>query len=151
MELDTIKTAIEPILLNNGYELVDLEFKKLYGEDSLIVFIYKQGGVDLDDCEKVNTLLDSVMDELDPTNGEPYHLTISSPGLDRPVVTDADFRRNIGEDLEAIYIKRDEKGKKRVHGILKSYDSDQFVLLIDGIEKVIKKDAIKKLQPYIKF
>ncbi len=151
MDLNKIKFSITPVIEGLGYELVDAEYKTQFGVKALVVYIFKKGGIGFDDCIKVDEAITPVLETLDPSDGAQYNLNVSSPGLDRPVVTEDDYRRNLDEELEAIYIKRDSDGNKRVHGILVGYDEDSFTLSIDGKERKIEKSAIKKLQPYIKF
>ncbi len=151
MNLENIKSSVAPIIEDLGYELVDVEYKTQFGVKALVVYIYKKGGINFDDCIRVDDAITPILDALDPSDGAQYNLNVSSPGLDRPVVTADDYRRNMDEELEAIYIKRDSDGNKRVHGILVGYDDNSFTLSIDGQERIIEKSAIKKLQPYIKF
>lgn len=151
MNLENVKSSISPIIEGLGYELVDVEYKTQFGVKALVVYIFKKGGINFDDCIRVDDAITPVLDALDPSDGAQYNLNVSSPGLDRPVVTEDDYRRNMDEELEAVYIKRDADGNKRVHGILVGYDSESFTLSVDGEERKIEKSAIKKLQPYIKF
>ena len=80
-----------------------------------------------------------------------YQLNISSPGLDRPIVDDDDYRRNLGEVIEIFY---EENGKKeKIHGELKAYTSED-VTIIGGKNKkeiTINKTKINKVLPYIEF
>jgi ribosome maturation factor RimP len=101
-----------PVIEKLGYELVETQYKDIYGNPTLTFFIYKKGGVTLDDCEAVSNALDGVMDENDVTDGKFYHLNVSSLGLDRPILTDDDFRRNIGEDVELIFVEKIGKKKE---------------------------------------
>ncbi len=149
--IDNVKLKLTPIIEANSYEVVDITFEKQFGTDTLTVFIYKKGGVSLTDCEKVNDLVAPIIDELDPTNGMPYNLNISSPGLDRPIVTDDDLRRAMDEDVEVLLKKADDDGIKKTHGKLSSYSSDTLMLITENGQKEIKRENIKKLQLYIKF
>ncbi|MCH5350352.1 MAG: ribosome maturation factor RimP [Clostridiales bacterium] len=98
--IEKAKPVIEGVLEELGYELVDIEYKTLYGDKHLIVYIANETGVSLDDCEKVSNALDAPLDALDPTGNAPYCLDISSPGLDRPFKTQRDFERNYGTKVE---------------------------------------------------
>lgn len=139
-----------PILTENGYEIVEIRFDKQFGEDTLTVFVYKKGGITLEDCEKINELLDPVLDENDITEGKPYTFNVSSPGLDRPVVTDDDFRRSLDTELEVIFHK--PKGKAlKASGTLVSYDDDTLTLVSKDKSTVYKRTDIQTVRPYIKF
>lgn len=150
MDINAVQTAIEPVVSALGYEIVECEFGKSYGTDALTVYIYKKEGVTLDDCEKVSEALNDVLDKIDPTGGKPYNLNVSSPGLDRPIKSADDFRRNEGEDVEAVFIKS-FNDRKRMHGLLTAYDADTITLTIGHKNVVIERNNVKELKKYIKF
>ena len=102
-----------PIIEELGYELVETRYTKSNGENNLTFYIYKKGGIMIDDCEKVSKAIDQVMDDNDVSHGEFYYLNVSSLGLDRPVVTDDDYRRSVDTDLELIFADGTEKKKKK--------------------------------------
>ena len=81
---------LEPIVAERGLELVDLEFVKEGANWYLRVYIDKEGGVSIDDCEAVSRALEAKLDEKDPIE-QAYVLEVSSPGIDRPLKKDADF------------------------------------------------------------
>ncbi len=146
----TVYQLTNDIITNLGYEIVDIEYKKMYGENNLIIFIFKKGGVDLDDCEKVCQAIDIILDESDFTKGEAYNLNISSPGLDRLIVTNDDYRRSLDTEIEVIFDKPQGKMKK-TNGILIKYDKDTLTLEKGGKENVYNKADLKTVRPYIKF
>ncbi len=141
---------LDPILKDNGYELVDLTFKKEYGTDTLTVFIWKKGGISHNDCELVSGIIDAPLDELDPTCGKPYNLNISSPGLDRPIVSERDYERNIDEEIEVFFTEA-FCGKKKAEGTLKKTDDQEIVLTTEKGDLVVKKEIIASARPLIKF
>ena len=143
---EILTSAVE----NAGYEIVDIDFAKSYGEDNLTIYIFKKGGVSLDDCEKVNNLLDPILEENDLTDGKPYNLNISSPGLDRPVVSPDDYRRSLDTELEIVFIEPIGK-KKKANGILLSYDEETLTLKVKDKEVKFNKNNAKVVRPYIKF
>ena len=148
--VELTKNAVTPVLADMGYELVDVEYAKQYGQMTLTVYIYKPGGVDLDDCEKVSRALDPVMDELDPTGNEPYSFNVSSPGLDRPLKTQRDFERNYGEEVE-VKLFAPLKGKKIYEGVLKEKSEHTFTVVCDGNEVVIECAKAAYVRPLVKF
>ena len=121
-----VETAVAPIIAENGYEYVGIEVKKASDAAELIIYIDKEGGVGLDDCEKISRLVDPVIDALDPIEGS-YYLCVSSPGLDRPLKTPKDFERSIGKKVDVGLYKALDK-KKGFTGVLKAYDPDGFTL-----------------------
>ncbi|MDE6758529.1 MAG: ribosome maturation factor RimP [Clostridia bacterium] len=137
---DSVKITVEPIIQNLGMELVDVEFKKLYGQDTLIVYIDKDGGVCLDDCEAVHNAIDGPLDELDPTLGKPYNLNVSSPGIDRPLKSARDFNKKIGLEVEVSLFKPlAEIGKiKKFNAKLIGYDEATSIVQLEYKTKPIK-------------
>ena len=93
---ENLKGVIEEM----GYELIDVSYEKEGGGMSLIFTIDKDGGVNMDDCEKVSRKIDPIVDELNPTDDKPYTLVVSSPGLDKPLETDRQLSRAIGKEVE---------------------------------------------------
>ncbi|HOO22303.1 MAG TPA: ribosome maturation factor RimP [Clostridia bacterium] len=144
------KEVIIPVVERLGYEVVDIEYKKEYGENNLTVYIFKKGGVSLDDCELVNNELDPVLEINDITEGASYNLNISSPGLDRKIVTPDDFRRNMDTDIELVFVKPLGK-KKHTHGILVAYDENSVTILQKDREVKYDKGNLSVVRPYIDF
>lgn len=119
---DSVQQLIQPILDSMNIELVEVEFKKRGENDgSLTVYIDKDGGVSLDDCEAVHNAIDAPLDELDPTSGKPYTLNVSSPGLDRPFKTLRDYRKHLGEEIE-ISLYKPVEGNKKFEAVLDDVD-----------------------------
>lgn len=147
---EEVEKFILPIVESLGYELVEVEFAKKYNGDNLTVFIDKQGGVNIEDCEKVHNAIDEPLDELNPTNDKPYTLNVSSVGLDRPIVSDKDYERNIGAVLEVRLFQAIEK-KKLFVGELVRFSEEEVVLLVDEKEMVIERKLISKATKYIEF
>ena len=141
---------IEPIVTALGYEVVDIEFEKKYGEDNLTVFIDIPTGVSLDDCEKVHYAIDPALDELDPTNGKPYVLNVSSPGLDRPFKKQRDFERNYGKEVE-VKLYAPLKGKKIYEGVLVERGENVTVIKLSKETITIENNKIALVRPLVKF
>lgn len=121
---NSVEALVKPVLESMNMELVEVEFKKRGDNDgSLTIYIDKDGGVSLDDCEAVHNAIDAPLDELDPTNGKPYTLNVSSPGLDRPFKTLRDYRKHVGEEIE-ISLYKPVEGKKKFEAVLEDVDDD---------------------------
>ena len=148
---ETVKERAEKIIAevieSMGYELVEVTYTT-GKEKVLTAYIYKKGGVTLDDCVAVNDALEAPLELNDITDGKPYTLNVSSPGLDRPVVTDRDFNRSLGEILEAILLKPIGKAKKIV-GALSAWNDDEITLSGDDGETSIPRADIKILRPFV--
>lgn len=137
--INNLRLQLEPEIENLGYELVDLEFVFEEGDYRLRFYIYKDGGVDLDDTEIVSRYLDQRLDELDPIDKR-YFLEVSSPDLSRPLKTDGDLRRNLGNEVN-IHLYKKLDGRKEFEGILNSYDSEFIEILVNEKNiKILRKD-----------
>lgn len=146
--ISLVETLIAPIIESNGCDLLEVEYKKKYDNMNLMVYIDKEGGVSLDDCEKVHKAIDAPLDELDPTDGEPYSLSVSSPGLDRPLKNIKDYKRNSGKGVEiALFSAID--GKKKYEGIFTSWTDDTVTIDIKGELVTILKKNISIIRPLI--
>ena len=130
-------------------ELVDVEFK-MSKTPSLTVYIDTEDGVDLNTCEKYHRAIDGPLDEFDFTLGAAYTLNVSSPGLDRPLKTQRDFDRAMGQEVE-IKLYAPEKGKKFFEGTLVGYDGNNAIVLIDGEEKKFALTTVAKINLAIIF
>lgn len=126
-------------------ELVDIAFTRQKGEMTVTVFVYKKDGLDIDLLQEASEKLDPIF-EAEKELKNKYYLEISSPGIDRPIKTDDDFRRNMDIKLDAI-LKNNEKHI----GILKKYDEESFTLDCDGKIIEIKRADVKKLTQAIEF
>lgn len=95
---------LEPIMKENDFELVDVEYVKEAGNWYLRAYIDKEGGITLDDCELVNRAWSDIMDEQDFIP-DAYILEVSSPGLGRQLKKDKDFKRSIDEEVDVKFYK----------------------------------------------
>ncbi len=150
---DQVTELVRPIVEGLGMELVEVTFRKTKQGDELTVFIDKDGGVSLNDCEAVHNAIDAPLDELDPTQGKPYTLNVSSPGLDRPFKTDRDFAKHIGMDVEVkLFAPKKELGKSFV-ATLRSHESEKGTVTLEVKGQVfeIDKKDIAIIREHIEF
>lgn len=130
-----VLTILEPILEEKALELADLEFIKEGPNWYLRVYIDKDGGVTIEDCENVSRILEKKLDEADPIE-QAYILEVSSPGIDRPLKKPEHFKKYIGEIID-IKLYKPLEGKKEYQGELKQFD--------DGVITIIQEDG-KEMQ-----
>lgn len=138
-----------PIIEENQFELVDVEYVKEGGNWYLRAYIDKPGGITIDDCELVSRALSDLMDKEDFIE-ESYILEVSSPGLLRPLKKDKDFERNMGKAVEIRCFKMIEK-KKEFVGTLTAFDKDTVTICTDEKEMVFAKKEIALIRPAIDF
>ncbi|MBP5158877.1 MAG: ribosome maturation factor RimP [Lachnospiraceae bacterium] len=109
-----------------GFELVDVEYVKEGSDFYLRVYIDKEGGITVDDCETFSRRLDGPLDAEDFIDG-PYILEVSSPGLTRPLKKDRDFERSIGKLVEVKLFKAFD-GQKEFESELEAFDDKTISL-----------------------
>ena len=132
---------IIPIIEENSFELVDIEYVKEGSDWYLRAYIDKPGGIDINDCEKVSRAFSDKLDEADFIS-DAYILEVSSPGLGRPLKKQKDFKRNLGREIEFKSFKS-INGCKEFSGILEAYDEDTFTVKTD--EDTSEKFNIKDM------
>ncbi len=135
--IKTTQELLRPILEPKNLELVDVEYIKEGKNWFLRVYIDKPGGVDITECGEVSEELSEKLDNTDPIK-EAYFLEVSSPGVERPLKTQEDFKNNVNNN---IFVKLYEpiEGEKEYEGILKSFDND--LLTIEYKVKTRKKEV----------
>lgn len=124
-----------PITQKHGFELVDVEYVKEAGSWYLRVYIDKEGGIAVDDCEVVSREADPILDT-DDCIEESYILEVSSPGLGRPLKKDKDFARSIGEEVE-VRLFRAVEGCKEYTGLLNAYDKITVTLMLEDEKTLV--------------
>ena len=145
-----VEEFLSPTIEKLGYEVVEVEFSKKQNGDNLTIFIDKKGGVSLDDCTLVHETIDPMLDQLNPTGDKPYYLNVSSPGLDRPIVSDKDLERNLGQTLEATCYQK-VGAKKHFVGELVGYNKTSITLEEKDKQIDLERKNISKLTQYIEF
>ena len=131
---------VTPLIEQNNFELVDIEYVKEGSNWYLRVYIDKPGGINVDDCELISRALSDKLDEEDFID-DAYILEVSSPGLGRPLKKDKDFERSLGEDVE-IKLYRMKDGTKDYRGFLKSYNKEEIVIEDNDEEITFKRSEI---------
>ena len=138
---------VTPIVNDLSLELYDVEFVKEAGEWYLRIYIDKEEGVTIDDCEHVSRRMSDLLDEYDYID-ENYHLEVSSLGAGRSLKKDKDYDRNIGYDIE-IKTYQVVNGVKEFVGTLAAYDKTTVTITIDEEEIVLEKKNISLIREYV--
>ena len=148
--VNEIEQMVLPITDANNLELVDVEYVKEGGEFFLRIYIDKEGGISLNECELVTRTLNPILDEKDPIKDN-YYLEVSSPGLDRPLKKDKDFVRYQGRDVE-IKLYKPMNGSKIHEGELVGLTEDKNIkVIIDNKEVEFDKKDVALIRLAIKF
>lgn len=131
-----IETKVEemvlPVIEENQFELVDVEYIKEGTNWYLRVYADKEGGINIDDCVLISRALEEKLDA-DDFIEDAYILEVSSPGLGRPLKKEKDYIRSIGESID-IKLYRAKNKQKEFTGILKDYSDGHVVITIDEEE-----------------
>ncbi|MBD5542119.1 MAG: ribosome maturation factor RimP [Lachnospiraceae bacterium] len=138
-----------PIMEENGFELVDVEYVKEGSSWYLRAYIDKAGGITIDDCELVSRALSDLLDKEDFIETA-YILEVSSPGLLRPIKKDKDFERNMGKNVEVRCFKMIDK-QKEFTGMLLAYDADSVTVKTSEKEMKFARKEIALIRPAIDF
>lgn len=129
---------LEPIINGLNISLYDVIYEKEGKDFYLRIFIEKDGGVDISDCENVNNAINDILDEKDFIKGH-YYLEVSSAGLEKILRLDKHFENNIGNKIQ-ISLYKPINNSKNVIGILKDYDDEKVIVKSDEIIEINKND-----------
>lgn len=143
-----VEELVSDIINDSDLELVDVEFVK-ERDWYLRVFLDKDGGIELDDCQMVSEQLEKKLDEIDPIT-ESYYLEVSSPGLDRTLRKDRDFVRHVGDKVE-VNTFVPINGQKSIVGILKGLNDGEIALDVDGTVMNVPRDKTSQVRLHIDF
>jgi ribosome maturation factor RimP len=139
--IQTLTAMLTPVAQNAGVELYDIEMVREGGERVLRLYIDKDGGVDLEDCERVSRAAELVLDEKDPIP-ESYALEVSSPGIERKLSRDEHFKRYIGHDIR-LRLYAPIENRKNYKGKLTAYENRLITLETEpGQIKQFTREAV---------
>jgi ribosome maturation factor RimP len=125
-----IARIVEPAIAGLGYRLVRVKISALNGMTLQIMAEKPDGTMGVDDCEVVSRDVSPILDVEDPIDRE-YHLEVSSPGIDRPLVRLGDFDRWVGHRAK-VELLRPIEGRKRFKGTLAGRDGDTIKLALEA-------------------
>ena len=135
-----VKYPIEKL----GYSLYDVEYVKEGPEYYLRIYIDKESGIDLNDCEKVSNEINEILDKADYIK-EQYYLEVSSPGIERKLRKDKHLEQNISKNVEIKLFKKDNNGKKEYTGKLKAFNQEEIIIETDK-EITIERKNIAQIK-----
>ena len=145
-----VEAFLLPLMEENNFELVDVEYVKEAGTWYLRAYIDKEGGIAVDDCEVISRRLSDWLDKEDFID-DSYILEVSSPGLGRPLKKEKDYKRSIGREVEVRLYKAIDR-QKEFTGTLRAYDDKTVTLTMeDGSEAVFEKADIALIRLALDF
>lgn len=146
---EAVKTLLEPIITELGYEIWDVEYIKEGAGYYLRITIDNEEGVNINDCERVHRAVDPILDEADPIE-DSYYLQISSPGIERTINTDRHLNYALGKKLD-IKLYKAADGSKTFVGVLKAFDNDTITVTVNEKEFTFERKNISKLSIHFDF
>ena len=146
---ETVRDIAAPLAESFGYLLWDVEYVREGADWILRITIDTdaEGGITIDDCEKMHRAIDPLLDEADPIEGA-YMLAVSSPGVERILTRPEHFERMAGFDVNLKFFAATEEtgGTKTLRGTLVGLDGDDIVVTVNDEEKRFPKKAVAKCE-----
>lgn len=143
-QLNTVLEIAARTVKTQGFELVEVTLQKEADGMALCIYIDRDGGITLDDCERLHRAVQPQLEEIIYD-----YLEVSSPGADRPVKTQRDFEKHKGDQVEIrLFAKCD--GAKQFTGALDGMDEDTVTITeTDGRKKTFPRKAVALIKPVI--
>lgn len=146
---DTVAQLALPFVQEAGCSLWDVEYVKEAGSWFLRIYIDKEEGVSIQDCEAVSRPLSDALDEADPIEGS-YVLEVSSAGADRVLKKEEHFQQFVGTEVE-VRLYRPREGKKEFVGDLVSWEDGNVTLTMAGEQVLFEKKEVAQVRLYPRF
>lgn len=140
---DKVEALARPVVAEEGCKLWSVEYIKEAGTWYLRIFIDKDGGVGIADCEAISRRLDPILDEADPIP-ESYVFEVGSAGAERELKRTSDFEQFIGSDVE-VKLYQPYEGRKTLVGTLEEYNDGNIT--VSGVE--LKKEQIAQVRLHV--
>lgn len=140
---EKVEALARPVVEDEGCELWSVEYVREAGSWYLRVFIDKDGGVGIDDCERISRRLDPILDETDPIP-DSYVFEVGSAGAERELKRPSDFEKFMGSEVE-VKLYQPYEGKKSLVGKLEAFDNGDIT--VSSVE--LKKSQIAQVKLHI--
>ena len=123
---ETVRELALPVVEENGCKLWDVEYVREAGQWYLRIYIDKDGGVNILDCEAISRAVDPILDEKDPIPGS-YHFEVCSAGLERVLKRPSDFQKYLGSPI-TVKLYRPRNGMKEIPCVLRAYEDGRLTV-----------------------
>lgn len=140
--IELLQTLLAPVVESLGYQCWGLEYISQGKHSVLRVYIDKEDGINVEDCESVSRQVSAILDVEDPVPSE-YTLEVSSPGMDRPLFTLEQFDACKGEQVK-IKLRSAFEGRRNFEGMLQGVEDQEVILRIDDQEYLLPIELIDK-------
>ena len=144
---ELVERLARPVVEENGCSLWDVEYVREAGTWYLRVFIDRDGGVSIDDCERVSRRLDPILDEEDPIP-DSYVFEVGSAGADRELKRPGDFEQFMGSEVE-VKLYRPVDGSKHYTGTLSGYEAGAVSLTVGEKTLRFPKEQVAQVRLYV--
>ena len=138
-----------PIVEAHGCELWDVEYVREGSDYFLRLYLDKEGGVNIDDCEAVSRAVDPILDEKDPIPGS-YHFEVCSAGLEQVLKRPGDFQRFLGSPI-TVKLYRPRNGLKEIPCVLKAYDQGKLTVEAGKETITFEKSEVAQVRLRVEF
>ena len=146
---ETVAKLAESIVEAEGCSLWDVEYVKEAGSYYLRIYIDKEGGVSINDCEAISRALDPVLDEADPIPDR-YIFEVASAGAERELKRPSDFEKFLGSEVEA-RTYRPVNGRKTFVGILNAWQDGDVTITVGKDDVLLSRQDIALVKLHVSF
>ena len=146
---DLVAQLAKPVVEEYGCELWDVEYVREGSDYFLRIYLDKEGGVDINDCEKISRAMDPILDEKDPIEGS-YHFEVCSAGLERTLKRPGDFERFMGSNI-TVKLYRPRNGLKEIPCVLTGYDNGKVTVTAGKETITFEKSEVALVRLRVEF
>lgn len=146
---DLVASLAKPVVEQYGCELWDVEYVREGSEYFLRLYLDKEGGVDINDCEAVSRAFDPILDEKDPIPGS-YHFEVCSAGLERVLKRPSDFQRFLGSPI-TVKLYRPRNGLKEIPCVLRGYEDGRLTVEAGKETITFEKSEVAQVRLRVEF
>ena len=139
----------EPVVKENGCELWDVEYVREAGQWYLRLYLDKEGGVDILDCEAVSRRVSDLLDEVDPIESS-YMFEVSSAGAERALKRPSDFQQFMGSPV-TVKTYQARNGRKEFAGTLAGYEDGAVTIEAAGATHTFQKNEVAQVRLHVEF
>ena len=146
---DLVASLATPVVQEHGCELWDVEYVREGSDYFLRLYLDKEGGVDINDCETISRAMDPILDEADPIEGS-YHFEVCSAGLERTLKRPSDFERFLGSAI-TVKLYRPRNGLKEIPCVLEAYDNGKLTVTAGKETITFEKSEVALVRLRVEF